>query len=72
MMKAFRQKINGLILGDKAGLVWDVSADPIYLRFAFVTLGKEDHVFPAFVLDDWGNEIKGVGLYEWIQENGLY
>lgn len=72
-MKAIRQKVNGLILdGEVGGLMLDDTADPIYLRFAFVTLGPEEHILPAFLLDDWGNEIKGLGLYEWVEENGLY
>lgn len=72
-MKAIKQKVNGIILEHEQGsLVWDNSADPIYLRYAFVTLGPEEHILPAFLLDDWGNEIKGLELYEWVQENGLY
>ena len=26
----------------------------LILRFAFVTLGKEVHLFPGFLIDDWG------------------
>ncbi|MDX1413818.1 MAG: hypothetical protein R3293_06480 [Candidatus Promineifilaceae bacterium] len=44
--------------------------DLVYLRFAFVTRGPGDHIFPAFVLDDWGREIRGMGLYAWVRENG--
>ncbi len=74
-MKAIKQKVNGLILEreeDGGGLLWDETADPIYLRYAFVTLGPEDHILPAFLLDDWGNEKKGLSLYAWIEKNGLY
>jgi hypothetical protein len=72
-MKAIKQKVNGMILENEPGsLVWDESADPIYLRYAFVTLGPEEHILPAFLLDDWGKEIKGLELYEWVEENGLY
>jgi hypothetical protein len=72
-MKAIRQKVNGIILEDEQGsLLWDESADPLYLRYAFVTLGPEEHILPALLLDDWGNEVKGLGLYEWVEENGLY
>ncbi len=42
----------------------------LYLRFAFVTLGREEHIFPAFILDDWGKEIRGLKLYEWFAEFG--
>ena len=72
-LKAIKQKVNGSILDDdQSGLVWDDTADPIYLRYAFVTLGPEEHILPAFLLDDWGNEVKGLGLYDWVKENGLY
>lgn len=72
-MKAIKQKVTGIILeGEQAGVVLDDTADLIYLRYAFVTLGPEDHILPAFLLDDWGNEIKGLKLYDWVEENGLY
>ena len=72
-MKAIKQKIHGSILDNEAGgLLWDNTADPIYLRYAFVTLGPEDHILPAFLLDDWGNEKKGLSLYAWVEKNGLY
>ncbi len=38
------------------------TAASLYLRFAFVTLGREEHIFPAFILDDWGKEIRGLKL----------
>lgn len=44
----------------------------IILRCAFVTRGHDggDHIFPAFILDDWGREIHGIKLYRWMRENG--
>jgi len=42
----------------------------IYLRFAFVLRGPGDHIFPSFILDDWGREIHGLKLYDWVRENG--
>jgi len=27
---------------------------------------------PAALLDDWGTEIKGLGLYDWVHDNGLH
>jgi hypothetical protein len=72
-LKAIKQQVKGRILeGEQNSLVLDESADSLYLRFAFVTLGPEEHILPAFLLDDWGNEIKGLGLYDWVEENGLY
>ncbi len=42
----------------------------VYLRYALVTRGPEEHIFPAFLLDDWGKEIRGLKLYRWIREYG--
>ncbi len=47
-----------------------VTAVSLYLRFAFVTLGREEHIFPAFILDDWGKEQRGLRLYQWVAEFG--
>jgi hypothetical protein len=46
------------------------TADSLYLGYAFVTQGPEEHILPAFVLDDWGHEIKSLQLYEWVAEHG--
>jgi hypothetical protein len=42
----------------------------LYLRFAFIIRGPEDHVFPALALDDWGGEIRGLELYRWVRQYG--
>lgn len=42
----------------------------IYLSYAFVTMGREEHVLPSFLLDDWGNEVKSLKLYYWVREFG--
>ena len=42
----------------------------LWLRFAFVTLGVEQHLFPGFLIDDWGGEVRSLPLYRWVQENG--
>ena len=46
------------------------TAVSLYLRFAFVIRGPEQHVFPALALDDWGGEIRGLSLYQWVHEYG--
>ena len=46
------------------------TAVSLHLLFPFITRGDEIHIFPASVLDDWGTEIRGLQLYEWIRENG--
>jgi hypothetical protein len=77
-MQAARQRISGELLlqgGKNAVILHEVkppadSANLIYLRYALVTRGPGDHIFPALVLDDWGKERRGLGLYKWIDENG--
>ena len=77
-MRAARQRVQGKLLEENGRFALlltnpkpDRDADNLhYLGFALVTLGPNDHVFPSFVLDDWGNEIRGVKLFRWIRENG--
>ncbi|NKQ37189.1 MAG: hypothetical protein HF973_16430 [Chloroflexi bacterium] len=47
----------------------EITADSLYLRYAFVLLGPEEFVFPAFILDDWGHELRSLDIYEWVREN---
>lgn len=75
-MNAVKQRVQGQLLaanGRYALLLYNDQPEPeahplVYLRFAFITLGVEDLIFPAFLLDDWGNEIKSVELYNWVDE----
>jgi hypothetical protein len=77
-MRAITQHIYGHLLTtetDTAVLLDDLqatepTADSLYLRFAFVIRGPEHHVFPALALDDWGGEIRGLALYQWVKEYG--
>lgn len=46
------------------------TAVSLHLLFPFITRGDEIHIFPTSVMDDWGTEIKGTKLYDWVQENG--
>lgn len=66
------QEMHGrlLVAAESAALLLDPSANALYLRYAFVERGSEQHVFPASVLDDWGHEIKSMSLYDWVFENG--
>lgn len=78
MVKAVRQRVQGNVLGGKgrtALLLKDArpavgAAGVLYLRYAFVMQGVETHVLPAFVLDDWGKDIKSLELYEWVRAYG--
>ena len=77
-MRAVIQRVGGELLlgGNKNALILHQTKPPkntqnlVYLRFALVTRGPGDHIFPASVLDDWGKERSNLGLYEWILEFG--
>ena len=79
-MRAVGQRVAGELLeqGSRTGLILHdlkpnhESTNIIMLRYAFVTRGPGgvDHIFPAFVLDDWGREIRTLKLYQWVRENG--
>lgn len=77
-MKAIRHHIHGRLIieeGQTALLLKDANpdekgSDSLYLRYAFTLKGTEDRFLPAFALDDWGSEIKGLDLYRWVAEYG--
>ena len=79
-MRAVRQRVAGELLVQKgqAALILHQlkpdgeETDLITLRFPFVTRGPGggDHIFPSFILDDWGREIRSLKLYDWVHENG--
>lgn len=79
-MQAVGQRISGKLLEhDKEyGLVvFDLKPEQaaqntLLLRYAFVTRGRSggDHIFPAFILDDWGRELRSLKLYQWVRKNG--
>ncbi len=56
-----------LLLDEKPEMDTAVS---LYLRFPFITIGPEEHIFPSYILDDWGHEIRGVEVYGWMVDNG--
>jgi hypothetical protein len=78
VMKAVKQRVAGRIFevnGRYALLLHNAQPeldDPqlIYLRCAFITMGAEEPIFPASLLDDWGSEITSLALYNWIDEFG--
>ncbi len=75
-MKVVRQRIRGQIAEQEGFRVLVVDRDTesegpfVWLTYALVTMGKEEHILPGLVLDDWGNEFKSLELYGWIRENG--
>lgn len=46
------------------------TTETVCLRYAFITQGVETPIFPTSLLDDWGHEIKGLSLYEWVRNYG--
>lgn len=77
-MKAVRHHVHGRIeQQNDQQVLWLLNGEPkektavsLYLRYAFVTLGREDHIFPGLILDDWGAEIKGMAIYRWVKKFG--
>lgn len=75
-MKVVRQKVRGQIAEQDGFRALVLESDTesegpsLWLLYALVTMGKEEHIFPGLVLDDWGNEYKSLALYGWIRENG--
>lgn len=42
----------------------------LFLRLAFVVMGTDAPLFPSFLIDDWGGEVRGMSIYNWVRENG--
>jgi len=77
-VKSIKHHIHGkLFVKDEHGALLLIDSQPavksvnsIHLRFAILIKGIEQPIFPAFILDDWGGEVKGLAIYEWIREFG--
>lgn len=73
-MNIIKHRIPGQIIvdGERAALIIHEpeTEDEVYLSYALYTMGVETHILPALALDDWGNEIKGLRLYNWIRQYG--
>jgi hypothetical protein len=83
-MKPIQQKLSGKLFVDGArSALWlalaedGISAEnypiqptELFARYALVQYGSEAPLFPAFLLDDWGNELKGAKLYSWLVRQG--
>lgn len=77
-MAAIQQVVRGTLLRDetRTALWWDsdgptsAESTPYYLRFALVERGDEALLLPETLLDDWGREVTGLAVYEWIEANG--
>lgn len=75
-MKPIRHKVYGRLLPHpRQTAVWLQTAEtpgaaPLYLAYALTLQGVESPIFPALLLDDWGNEIAKLALYDWLGEHG--
>ena len=71
-MRPIQQRVNGHLFQKKEQtlLLLAEGGPSVYLRFAFVRRGVETNLFPSFLLDDWGSELRGLELYRWIDEFG--
>jgi hypothetical protein len=83
MVQAVGQRVGGRLLGEDeaerdgrlALLLTNFKPEPdvvdtLVLRFALILMGTEYHLFPSVLIDDWGGEVRGLTLYEWVRENG--
>ena len=83
MVKAVGQRVSGQLLweneagqdGRLALLLTNPQPEPDaanvhLLRFAFVLMGTEAHLLPSFLIDDWGGEVRGLAVYDWVRQNG--
>ena len=70
-----KELVHGKLVGEEDSLMLRLDdqdiGDRVYLAYALVTQGPGHHVLPSVLLDDWGNEIEQMRLYEWIKDNGL-
>ena len=73
-MSVPKQSMKGKLLtaGERAAVLLDESAETVFLRYALVDQATFGHLLPEVLLDDWGSEIRGLAIYEWIEKNGLY
>ncbi len=70
-----KELVYGKLVGEEGKPMLRLDAEDrgnhVYLAYALVTQGPGHHVLPSVLLDDWGNEIEQLRLYDWIKENGL-
>lgn len=77
-MKIIQQHVHGRLFsanGRRALLLMNATPETettssFYLCFALVVQGSEEHILPALVKNDWGNERRGLDVYAWLEEEG--
>jgi hypothetical protein len=68
------QKVRGGLIssGNRWALLLDDNAAELFVSFAYPILESTKLILPELILDDWGKEISGLRIYEWVRENGLH
>lgn len=65
--------VGRLFTGDeRRALLLTRAGRPYTLRLGLVLQGEEELLLPESLLDDWGHEIRGIELYQWVRENALH
>lgn len=73
MASVVRQQLEGELLSldeERGALIVGPVEKLVFLSFTFRVLTAEEYILPESILDDWGHEITGLGLYEWVRQNG--
>jgi hypothetical protein len=72
MMKPLTDRQHGSLYqaGDRLALLLDEEGPAVYLRYAFFLQGSEIPIFPAILVDDWGQERRDLALYHWVHQEG--
>lgn len=51
-------------------LTGEETAPAVHLRYAFLLQRSEIPIFPALLIDDWGQERRDLSLYRWVHDEG--
>lgn len=80
-MRPIRHKVQGkLFQNDSQAALWlwrdgdvipdGVTVETLYLRYALIVRGVEQPFFPAELLNDWGETLRGTKVYRWLRKHG--
>lgn len=71
-MSVIAEEVAGILLveGSRTALELVDRGQRVYLCYGLQTFAEDLVILPEVVLDDWGRQIRGLQLYEWVQESG--
>ncbi len=71
-MKPLTHSVSGTLFKNEKtlALLLEPAVGPLFLRYALIARGSQEHILPALLLDDWGHEKRTLALYQWIFEEG--